>query len=68
MADTILCKKDYLMENGWPAFLAGKEYQWRWTTEEEQDETGREVALTGELGPDHYLGIIDIIEHFEGEK
>lgn len=61
----IVCKKDFLMENGPAVFLAGKSYPWRWTTEEEQDDTGCHVVVDGEMGPDHFLTISDVLEHFE---
>lgn len=65
---TIRCKRDYVMENGPAAFLAGKDYPWRWTTEAEQDDNGCHVALHGELGPDHFLAIIDVLEFFESDN
>ncbi len=67
MSQTILCKKDYLMENGAAAFLAGRRYPWRWTTEAEQDESGCHVVIDGEIGNDHYLSIVDVINYFESE-
>ena len=65
MPDTIVCKKDFLMENGPVAFLAGKAYRWRWTTEEEQDDTRCFVAANSEIGPNHFLTITDVFEYFE---
>jgi hypothetical protein len=54
MTEPIVCKKDFVMENGPAAFWAGKAYPWRWTTKEEQDDTRCEVAVDGEIGPDHF--------------
>ena len=65
MPDTIVCKKDFVMENVSTAFLAGKAYPWRWTTESEQDDTGCEVVIDGEIGPNHFLSITDVLEYFE---
>ena len=63
---TMRCKKDYVMDNGQTAFLAGRDYPWRWTTEKEQDDTECHVILNSEIGPDHFLSIVDVFEFFEG--
>ena len=60
-----MCVKNYLMENGPAAFLAGREYEWRWASEIEQDETGCCLAIDGELGPDHFISMIDYLNYFK---
>lgn len=60
----IFCTKDYFMEDGRPAFLAGKRYPYRRATFKEYSGYGVVLCLHSEVGPDHYLSAKDVVVHF----
>ena len=58
------CVKDYRMNNGPVAFRKGTFYEWRFATDEEQNDTQCDYAFKSELGPDHFMNHTDVTWFF----
>lgn len=60
------CQKDFAMSDGTLlAFRAGRDYEWRWATQEEETELGMGTAyvFVSELG-EHFMGYGDVERAF----
>lgn len=58
------CKRDYIMENGALAFLAGHEYEMRWATPEEEKEQECMYVFSSEIADNHFMSYSSVEEAF----
>lgn len=64
----ILCKQNYIMEDGTVAFKEGHEYKWRWATKDEKDKYKVDVSpiyvFINESNDHHFMNYSDVEEAF----
>ena len=57
-------QRDFVMECGTVAFVARREYEFRWATNEEYSETGCAYMFSNEQGFAHLMNERDVEEAF----
>lgn len=60
----MVCQRDFVLDCGTVAFVAGREYEWRWATGEEYSETGCSYMFSNEQGFGHLMSDRDVEEAF----